>query len=491
MGKPPVPPDVIEIAALVLILGASADGQSVGDVPAPDALRVTIEGPPPGPHYVGEAIPIALAVTAGAREPTITPPERPGVTIIAGGSEVTPISASAIGAVVRETNRYRFPFEIVPREAGTLVIPPFRVRDGDRRGASRPIRIEAHPPPPFGRPNWFLGGVGPLDVGLSARPEAIRLGEAIEVEVRLEGPGARGSIRPFELRGLDRSGLEPEVEPLPAIVVDDPPSRIVPYRVRPTKAGTATLAAIPIAWYDPTSRSYRTSISKSVAVRVDDPPAFNPSALERSAARAAVDSSAASGRMALGLIASAIVVAIIAWRIARHRKRSAAGRFARRCARRIARSSAEPADAASIANAMVGYLARANDRPEGALTPIEAREAVHRATDNAVLADRAERLIADCDAARFSDRAGFEGGTRTLEDAAGFFDDLAAGTIPKGDRGRRGPRYGWRSRVIRNASADGPGGVSAGERVAIGPSNRSDGAVRVVVSDRGGVSDQR
>ena len=432
------------IAALVLMLGAtfgvSADGQDSGQGHATDALRVRIEGPTTGPHYLGEAIPVDLVVTAGALEPTVTPPGRSGVTIIAGVTEVTPVSAGAIGAVVHEVNRYRFPFQIVPREAGTHLIPPFLVRDVARRGASRPIRLEAHPPPPFGRPNWFYGGVGPLEVGLEVRPEAIRLGEAFEVEIRLNGPGARGSTRRIELRGLERSGLEPDVETLPAIDVDAPPSRIIPYRVRPTRAGLATLEAVPVAWFDPLTRSYRTSISGSVAIRVAEPPAFNLSTLER-ASTVATDSSGrpAIGPIALGIGAS-VVLAIVAWRVVRSRGRSAAGRFARRSAKQIARRSAERPDAALIAASLVGYLARANGRPEGVLTPPEAKGAVRHATGRVELADRAAQLVAACDAVRFSGRDLAEAEAIALKDAAGFFNELAARTIAGDDRARRGPR---------------------------------------------------
>jgi hypothetical protein len=412
------------------ILGVGSDGLARQDEPVP----VRVEGPAEGPHYVGQAIPVRVLVTAEGADPTVDPPEVAGLGVIPGPIEVRPISASSIGTIVRETNLYRFTFSLVPRKAGPLLVPSFRARVDGKSGASGPIRLEPRQPPPEGRPSWFLGGVGPMEVGLIARPEAIRLGDSAVVEVRLDGPGALGStIRPT-LRLSTRDGSQVKVEPMPATSGAAPPTRAFPFRVRPESAGVATIEPVLVSWFDPGSRGYRTVGSRGVSIRVEDPPEFDPSAVEVARIEGPLGETRRAGNRlgralgAVGAIGAAGVLGVIGWRWGRLRKESP-GSYARIQARRIGAGQG-PDRAGLVAEALAGYLRRAIDRPEGELTPPEARESIEEATGDANLADRAARLVACCDAARYSGRLGQDG----LEDAARLFRDLARVRRPESAR---------------------------------------------------------
>ena len=420
----PGPPRRILLAVfgslVTLAIGAGSPGSAYQD----EGLPVRVEGPGPGPHYVGQAIPVRVLVTAGGTEPTVEPPSVPALDVIPETVEVTPVSASSIGTIVQETNLYRFTYFLVPRRAGSMLVPAFRARVDGRSGAGGPIRLEPKLPPSEGRPSWFLGGIGPLEVRAVARPEAIRLGESAVVEVTIDGPGALGSsIRPT-LRLGGESDEEPEVVPMPPRSTLSPPSRAFPFRVRPGSAGTTSIEPVLVSWFDPGSRGFRTVGTGSLSLRVDDPPGFDPSAIEVASvgedpgARGSGDRLGAAPA-AIGATGLAGMLAVLAWRWGRRRGRSPA-RFASRQAGRIEAADA-PTRPGLVAGSLAGYLGRAIGRPEGELTPPEAREAIAQATGDPELGDRAARLVEACDSARYSGREVGNG----LEDAAGLFRDLA------------------------------------------------------------------
>ena len=71
---------------------------------------------------------------------------------------------------------------------------------------------------------------------------------------------------------------------------------------------------------------------------------------------------------------------------------------------------------------LVGYLNRATGRPEGALTPLEARQAIEELAIDGSLAERAERLVAGCDQVRYSSRGG--SADELVAEARPFFTEL-------------------------------------------------------------------
>ncbi len=163
----------------------------------------------PGPYYAGQGIPIEVVTVAGGERPEVDVPRVPGAEVIATGTRFRPISTSAIGNVVNETNRYTFTFEVLPERAGTLTVPSFRVSDGERSGRTAPLRLDVRPLPVVGRPASFLGGVGPLEVSAVARPSRVRVGQTFDYRIILRGPGARGSTQAPDLSRFDALPIAP------------------------------------------------------------------------------------------------------------------------------------------------------------------------------------------------------------------------------------------------------------------------------------------
>jgi len=404
----------------LLILGSAPAGLSDPDRP----LTVELERLTPGPYVVGQSIEVRLRVVAEAEAPAIQTPESPAVSVVPLDRHpaVQPISATAIGRTVHEVNVYRYRYVLIPRQTGALTLPPFRAKAGPRAGTSAALRLTVNRPP-RGAPSWFLGGVGPIEVELAVQPEAIRLGETATVEVRQRGPGARGANRPPRL-SLD--GPEAAVEPLGPERLDPPPSRLDRFRLRPTQAGAITIGPVRVATLDPSTNRYMTSLSKSVTLRVEDPPPFDPAAIEVGPDPGAASATGGSTRLWIGagLAVAAGAAGALGWAARRLGSRSASAR--RRAARtaRALNASLNPPQAARIAmDGLTAYLRRAVDRPEGALTPIETRRHIETITGDPGLAEEAERLVRWCDAARFGGASEAPGDSPAA--APAFFRRLA------------------------------------------------------------------
>ncbi|HEV3122266.1 MAG TPA: hypothetical protein VGY53_10195, partial [Isosphaeraceae bacterium] len=265
---------LLTLAGVTALAGMARVQAAQGGTP----LRVQAQVPP-GSYYVGQGIELRVGVEAGGDKPQVFPPKLADaeVTFI----RVDPIQrgSSAIGDQVRERILFVFRYRVVPHRAGTLAIPPIHARLEGRSGASGSLRLLIRALPPEGRPPSFLGGVGRLELGTEAWPASIRVGQTAEYRLKLLGPGARGSARSPDLEALGHVGAGIEVEPLPAEVVAEPPSRVFRYRVRALRPGEAVLPPVPVATFDPVSGRYQTHTAPAVQIRVVDVPRFDPKTL--------------------------------------------------------------------------------------------------------------------------------------------------------------------------------------------------------------------
>ena len=395
-----------------------------------------------GAHYVGEAIEVRVGVTAAGERPELLPPRVAGADWTLVGRSFRPLGVSGIGDVVTERNQFLWRFRLVAQRAGVLDVPPFRAKLGARVGSSAPFRIAIEPPPLAGRPAAFLGGVGPFEVAARARPTTLRAGQEFEYRIEVSGPGARGATRAPALEGMDRMALGLRVEPLPGEFVAEPPSRVFRFLARPTRAGAAVLPPVAVAGFDPGSGRYVTKVTASVPVRVVAVPAFDPSRFSyRTAPKPA--GGRTRGREVVFLGSGTGLALALAALIAIRKKASPRlepGRLARRIARSFEAGEGPETTARKLAAGFVEYLAATTGRPEGALTPGEARRGLFQAIGSEELARRAERL------AEQSDRILFAHETRSTEaealDAAArqFFRDLARGKRKPAGGGEGKPR---------------------------------------------------
>src|SRR5690606_15654110 len=102
-------------------------------------------------------------------------------------------------------------------------------------------------PPMAGRTPDFLGGVGDFTAEAVADVGQVRVGQEFLYRIRIEGPAAWGMTNRPELTRLKALPIAARAVPLPAEVIDEPPSRAFVYRVRPSKSGEVVLPPVTIA----------------------------------------------------------------------------------------------------------------------------------------------------------------------------------------------------------------------------------------------------
>jgi hypothetical protein len=360
-----------------------------------------------------------VAVEAAGEVPKAAAPRVANADVTPMRVEAIQRGTTAIAKQVVERILYVFRYRVVPERPGDLVIPPVHVRLGTRAGATEPVRLAIRKLPPEGRPASFLGGVGRLEVGAEAWPPSVRVGQTLEYRVQLLGPGARGSTRAPDVRGLARLPLGLEVEPLPPEVVDDPPSRVFRYRLRPTKPGEAVLPPVSVATFDPKAGHYLTRAARGVSIEVVDVPQFDPKTLQYAPPPAPAGNPVTSlaeprhwlkwlvglAACVVGLMACFLGVRALAQ--ARATRAADPVWFARQSVRRLAQPfDGEEALAAWVAEAIAHYLQLAAGRPPGALTPVEARNAFDTLTGMPAIAKYAGEVMSKCDRSRFSGREG-------------------------------------------------------------------------------------
>jgi len=354
----------------------------------------------PGPYFVGQAIDLRVGVP-GSDPPAISPPKVEGAAVIpAGGGR----------------------FRVIARRSGVLLIPPMTAQAGGRSGRTAPIRLTVRDLPAAGRPANFLGGVGSFQVQAEAQPATVRVGEPIEFRVRLTGPGARGSAGRPMLAGKALDDLRIRVEPLATEAADEPPARVIRYRLRAGRAGAGTLPPVAVAYFDPKTGRYFTRAAAAVAIRVEEAPVFDPAAVRYGPAREGAAGSRLDG-VAVGLGGLAIGLILAGVLIARNRRRRPGlgpRRLAARLAGEVGGAGTKIATARRITEGLADYLAEATGGPVGALTPEEARRGIAGVSGDEALADAAARLVAACDRVRYAGA-----GESPVADAAALFGALA------------------------------------------------------------------
>ena len=392
------------------------------------ALSVRVQ-PPGGVHYVGESLHFTVTVLASSERPELSVPRVPNLDVALVATDLERVSATAIGNLVETKNFYRYRYRVVAQRAGNLEFPPVTARDKGRSGTSRAVRFKVQDVPHDQRPRAFLGGVGAFELAAEAIPAVLRVGQTLEYRIRMSGPGALASHGAPALPPLGKLSVEPDVEPMEAESVAEPPSRLFRYRLRPTRAGEAVLPPVAVATFDPRTARFVTKVTPGVSVRVVDVPRFAATDLQYGASRPAakggkgVTLPAPLPYAGVGLIVAALGVLYRLNRVARREVDRACAAAARR-ARELPPDEPPHILARWIADGLVEYLYLATDRAGGALTPGEADEGIAAATADPELAAQARRLV-EC-----ADRACYGPGDVSSAELAArgraVFADLAA-----------------------------------------------------------------
>jgi len=344
----------------------------------------------PGPYLVGQAIEVRVEVAGAAGGAKVEPPA-------VADAEVREIGEDTGGSVAR--------FVVVPRRAGSLEVPPFRLKVGGRSVASRPIRLAVAGVPASGRTPAFLGGVGAFEVRAEAEPATLRAGQTLEYRLTISGPAAWGSLRAPDLSAWSSLSPRFRVQALPpGDPAGEPPSRTFRYRLRPTAGGRAVLPPVAVSAFDPKSRGFATRYAPGVPVVVEGPSGLDPSRIDLGVVETPATGTALILAIGSGLLAAAgsgLLTLVVVIRRARSRRGIDPARLAAELAATLDPGRIGPDAARRVTEALAAFFQKAGGRASGVLTPPEAREGAERLTLDSELAGRAGRLIELCDRASY------------------------------------------------------------------------------------------
>ncbi|WP_254053357.1 BatD family protein [Singulisphaera sp. GP187] len=407
----------------LFVLVGSLCGMARGEPSQPLRVRAQLSR---APYYVRQSITLQVSVIAQGERPTVIPPKIVDADVTPLGTDLKQVSSSGIGSLVFERNQFISRYRVVPRRAGVLKIPAISVRLGDRMGKSEPISVPIENVPQSGRPDSFLGGVGPFEVTAEVSPSSIPIGQVLDFRIRVTGPAALGMTQPPAIGRHPELSPGLRIEPEPVEAVAEPPSRVFRYRLRPTRAGQLVIPPVAITAFDPTLRRYMTKVSPSVAVRVVDVRRFDPSTLKY-VPMPLSDTTWPRNFVAATVGGLVLITSVGTWLGLRRsnrlrRSRHAAFRHLAQLLRDLDGSLTASETGRRLTEGLGEYLFVACSRPRGVLTPGEARQGIASATGSDELGSRAERLIAHCDQAQYA----IEGPSTTalLEEAKRLFDAL-------------------------------------------------------------------
>ena len=373
------------LAIMVLVISARADDTARLDVHAQARAHAI---------FLGEAVELTVGVVGERERPEIEAPKLKDADLSLIKTELRPISTSGIGDQVFVKNLFRFRYRLIPRKAGTLAIPPFHAKLGDRSGASEPIRLAIKPLPNLGRTSDFLGGVGAFTLSARAEPASLRPGQTFAYRITIEGPAARSVDAPPSLARLERSASGLSIERRTDVARADPPEHTFVFQLRPTRAGDLTIPPVSIAAFDAKTERYVTRVTPSVLVHVADVPAFDPSQMIYRAPARRVGRTTQIGIVLLVLGFATLGLWLI-WR--RTRREPPPSRVLRALRAELRRKRTAEDVARATNEGLTRWLALAVGRAEGALTPEEAEAGVAGWSEDDELAQAARRIVDMCD----------------------------------------------------------------------------------------------
>jgi len=334
-----------------------------------------------------------------------------------------------------EYDRVRTSRTLVASEAGEATLGPgVWICDFVPPRSRRAARV-AVPTNALTRPSDFSGLIGEYRLSASATPTEVRVGDPIRFELTLEGPGDLRRIEAPELAGMPGfdSGFRLANRDAERQLGD---GRVTfRYVIRAITDAVDAIPSVVLNSFDPAAGEYDLietdpiplEVEPSKVVTAVDGEAFAKPATEAQRVESAPRTLAAnrtgsallrSERFALGeAVRSPLVIGLVAAPPALYlgllasvaiRRRSeerervlAIGPAARRAAGELKRSGAPHGEA--VRRALVRYEALRSARPESVVTPGEAVERITRERPD--LAERAEQLLALCEAERFGGRA--------------------------------------------------------------------------------------
>ena len=182
----------------------------------------------------------------------------------------------------RAYHEYALPLTYTPKQEGDYTFGPVAfkgviITGADARGQAvtrilscvgPAVSVRVVPPPETSRPDCFIGSVG-TNLAVRAELDAFicKVGDPLTLTLDVTGALSLGNMRPPLLN------LQTELTADFRIYDDNVESTVIPsgkrfrYRIRPIREGTLELPPIQVAWFDTTTRSYRTARTQPIPVQ--------------------------------------------------------------------------------------------------------------------------------------------------------------------------------------------------------------------------------
>ena len=145
---------------------------------------------------------------------------------------------------------------------------PFSSRPARKILASQPLTLEVEDFPQGGRPEGFSGLLGPLQVTASVDQTSPRVGDPIQLTLRLQGDSLtpQATLPPWE-KALEALPTFKCFGNDPCLPEEDG-SLLIQRTLRPLQAGTLEIPAIAIPYYDPDLGQYGMAASEPILLQV-------------------------------------------------------------------------------------------------------------------------------------------------------------------------------------------------------------------------------
>ncbi|MBW7995284.1 MAG: protein BatD [Candidatus Glassbacteria bacterium] len=136
--------------------------------------------------------------------------------------------------------------------------------------ATNPLEIKIKPLPSAGRPANFAGAVGSYKISASLDKNEVRAGDALTLDVRVEGSGNVRTINEPSLSGLDNFDVYESSSDVSVGFAGTTVrgTKTVKYVIVPRKAGQYDWQGLEFSYFDPSAGQYRTVSTGELSVTV-------------------------------------------------------------------------------------------------------------------------------------------------------------------------------------------------------------------------------
>ncbi len=130
------------------------------------------------------------------------------------------------------------------------------------------VTVRVVPPPETNRPDCFIGTVGTnLAVRAELDASICKVGDPLLLTLEVSGALSLGNLRPPLLNPQSNLATDFRIYDDNVETTAIPSGKRFRYRVRPTREGTLEFPPIEVAWFDTSSRTYRTARTQPIPVQ--------------------------------------------------------------------------------------------------------------------------------------------------------------------------------------------------------------------------------